>query len=193
MNERATPNYYEVLQLQPYANPTLVIAAYRILSKLYHPDTARDDANLELFRQLQQAYDTLSDPQKRQEYDRELRLRTPGNPTYAGQPYSEVKPETDPTTPGWAPSPADNTWNYTPSEEDLEFYRNLYDYDNTGPRPRALVLIIIYVFLMGGGLISGVLGFITAFSVNGSRGSALLYFAVGIALVIVAQLEAYFS
>ena len=74
MKASTRPNYYEILQLQPFANPALVIAAYRILSKLYHPDTAKEEADLEKFRLLQEAYDVLNDPQKRRDYDSELRL-----------------------------------------------------------------------------------------------------------------------
>ncbi len=198
MSERAIPNHYEILQLQSYANPALVTASYRILSKLYHPDTAKEQANIEKFRLLQEAYDILSDPQKRLAYDQELRLKTPGAYAYAGswQPPVQEHDTTQRSDPAWhTGNPVeDNTWApYTPTDEDLEFYRNLYDYDAAGRRRRTLILLVIYVALMGAGLISGVMGFITAFGSTGHRGQALLYFAIGIALIVVAQLEAYFT
>ena len=190
MNERATPNYYEIMQLQPYANPALVTASYRILSKLYHPDTARESANLDQFRLIQQAYEVLSDPQKRKEYDQELSLKTPGGFAYAGTTGTATDP--------WADSKwdaqNDNTWApYTPSEEDMAFYRNLADYENTTGRRRAITLILVYIIMMTIGLGCGVLGFITAFSPDGNRGQAVLLFILCVALVIAAQLEAYFS
>ena len=56
MSATIRPKYYEILQLQPFANPALVIASYRILSKLYHPDTAREQADPEKFRRAVEYY-----------------------------------------------------------------------------------------------------------------------------------------
>jgi curved DNA-binding protein CbpA len=184
------PNYYEVLQLQPYANPALVVAAYRILSKLYHPDTAKEHASLENFRMLQQAYETLSDPQRRMEYDRELRLKTP-------QPASSVwsgfrpEPETDPRDPLWN-NPANGA--YTPSPEDLEFYKNLYEYESGGKRRRAILLLVIYIILMAAAVGFGMLGFFSFISGGeGSLDTAIFCFCLAVLLLIVAQIEAYYS
>lgn len=43
--------------------------AYKLLSKAYHPDRSDDPEAPEKFRQVQEAYDTLSDPLKRRAYD----------------------------------------------------------------------------------------------------------------------------
>lgn len=61
--------YYELLQLQPYAVPELITAVYRLLSKQYHPDTAKEQADVARFRLLKKAYQVLSDPATRREYD----------------------------------------------------------------------------------------------------------------------------
>ena len=188
MQEKTKPNYYEVLQLQPYANPALVIAAYRILSKLYHPDTAKEEANLEKFRLIQQAYETLSDPQKRKEYDQELRYTMPNS---GGFDYAGFRPDEEVRDPMWE-TPAQNE--YTPSPEDLEFYKNLYDYDLRGRRRRTILMIVIYIILMTAAVGFGLLGFFNVFSSEAdSTTNAILCFCVAILLLVIAQVEAYYS
>lgn len=69
-------NYYELLGVSADAPNEVIKAAYRALSKKYHPDVCTDIPNSEeLMQQINAAYDTLSDPQKRMRYDRELELK----------------------------------------------------------------------------------------------------------------------
>ena len=68
------PNYYEQLGIQPTANVQQIRRAYRDLSKLYHPDTttlAAETATRK-FQQLNEAYATLSSPERRLIYDRQI-------------------------------------------------------------------------------------------------------------------------
>ncbi len=193
MKSETSPNYYEVLQLQPYANQALVIAAYRILSKLYHPDTAREEADIGRFRLLQEAYDTLSDPQKRLDYDRELRVRTPFATDFI-TPDGEREREHAADETASVGTQFNGDSDYTPDQEDLEFYKNLYDYE-AGSRPRrTLILLIIFMVLMAGGILCGFLGLLSAFGNDpDGAGYAVIYFGLAILLIIAAQVEAYFS
>lgn len=61
-------NYYEVLEISQEATPDEIKKAYRKLTKIYHPDKNPDGE--ERFKQIADAYTTLSDPAKRAEYDR---------------------------------------------------------------------------------------------------------------------------
>jgi hypothetical protein len=61
---------YELLDIDPSASLEEIQSAYRRLSKTYHPDRGGTAA---FFRQLQDAYGTLSDPTRRAEYDRLLK------------------------------------------------------------------------------------------------------------------------
>ena len=63
-------DYYEVLHLHPSAHPDVVQAAYRRLALLYHPDKNPSPEATNLMAQVNQAYDVLSDPEKRAAYDR---------------------------------------------------------------------------------------------------------------------------
>jgi DnaJ-class molecular chaperone len=67
----AKKDYYEVLGLSRSASVEQIKKAYRRLARKYHPDTAgKDSATTEKFKEVQEAYEVLSDPEKRQNYDR---------------------------------------------------------------------------------------------------------------------------
>ena len=59
-------DYYELLGVQPNATPNEIKKAYRKLAMKHHPDKGGD---VEQFKKIQTAYDTLSDSEKRHQYD----------------------------------------------------------------------------------------------------------------------------
>ncbi|MCH5200420.1 MAG: molecular chaperone DnaJ [Oscillospiraceae bacterium] len=64
-------DYYEVLGLQKGATDAEIKSAYRKLAKKYHPDLNPDDPEAEAkFKEVNEANDVLSDPDKRARYDR---------------------------------------------------------------------------------------------------------------------------
>src|SRR6202048_2969142 len=63
-------DYYELLGVARKASAKDIRAAFRKLARKYHPDLNRGDKSAEeKFKQLQEAYDVLSDTKKRQMYD----------------------------------------------------------------------------------------------------------------------------
>lgn len=64
-------DYYEVLKIPFSAAETDIKNAYRQLAKEYHPDLHPDDTEhfTEKFREITEAYETLSDPLKKENYD----------------------------------------------------------------------------------------------------------------------------
>ena len=61
-------NYYQKLDIDEKCSQSEIKAAYRKLSLQYHPD--RPEGDSEKFKEIGEAYETLSDPERRQMYDR---------------------------------------------------------------------------------------------------------------------------
>ena len=67
----ASPDLYAVLEVDPSASPEELKRAYRRLARQYHPDANDGDASSEArFKEVSQAYEILSDPERRANYDR---------------------------------------------------------------------------------------------------------------------------
>jgi molecular chaperone DnaJ len=66
----ATRDYYEVLGVSKEASADEIKKAFRSRARDVHPDTSEHDNAEELFKELNEAYEVLSDPDKRANYDR---------------------------------------------------------------------------------------------------------------------------
>ena len=65
-----TKDLYKILGIDKGASQDDIRRAYRKLARKYHPDANREDPKAEeRFKEVQHAYDVLSDPAKRREYD----------------------------------------------------------------------------------------------------------------------------
>ena len=68
-------NYYEILEVSKHASPEIIEKAYKTLVKKYHPDlqegTLKDEYEQKL-KLINEAYDILSDNDKKLKYDQEL-------------------------------------------------------------------------------------------------------------------------
>ena len=65
----AKRDYYEVLGVSKTANDDEIKKAYRGLAKKYHPDVCKEPDAEAKFKEVQEAYEVLSDSTKRQQYD----------------------------------------------------------------------------------------------------------------------------
>jgi curved DNA-binding protein CbpA len=61
-------DHYEILQLSPRADPGTVQRVFRHLAKRYHPDNP-DSGDADRFKQVMDAFEVLSDPERRAKYD----------------------------------------------------------------------------------------------------------------------------
>src|SRR3712207_5925056 len=64
------PDYYKTLGVDKKASQDDIKKAYRKLARKYHPDTNKDKSAEDRFKEVSEAYDVLSDPEKRKQYDR---------------------------------------------------------------------------------------------------------------------------
>ncbi|MGK7947545.1 MAG: DnaJ domain-containing protein [Xenococcaceae cyanobacterium] len=93
MSMAKVEDYYSILQVAPHAPMADIKAAFRRLARLYHPDLNPDDPeSAEKFKYISQAYETLSDPNKRRRYDLKLKFRSvKNNPPQPQESFSKSK------------------------------------------------------------------------------------------------------
>ena len=70
MSSNGYLDYYKVLGVERNANTQSIKKAYRLLARKFHPDVNPGDANAESqFKKISEAYEVLSDPEKRKRYE----------------------------------------------------------------------------------------------------------------------------
>ena len=68
----AKADFYTILQVHPEADVEVIQAAYRKLAAKYHPDVSTSPEAVERMKELNEAHEVLTDPDKRAAYDRSL-------------------------------------------------------------------------------------------------------------------------
>lgn len=116
-------DYYEILEIPRTASEDEIKKAFRKLARKYHPDVNPSDAQAEeRFKKINEAYEVLSDPEKRKKYDK-------FGPNWKnGQ---EFQPP-----PGWDPQPSPG-FRYTTTGGDYEgdfseFFRQFFGTGGAG-------------------------------------------------------------
>jgi molecular chaperone DnaJ len=85
-------DYYEVLGVERGASPEEIKRAFRRLAREHHPDVNKDDPEAERFKEINEAYQVLSDPERRAQYDQFGRAGAFG-PARAGEgfgPFEDI-------------------------------------------------------------------------------------------------------
>jgi hypothetical protein len=130
----ADKNYYQVLGINPKASADEIKKAYKKLARKYHPDlNPRRKSAEERFKRVQEAYEVLSDPVSRQEYD-----QSGGNSTFNGRQ---------------ARYPGDSSYSATPARsrsETLNYWKAKFTVEFTRQRKVAVFiwgLCLVGIFL----------------------------------------------
>lgn len=89
----AERNYYDILGVSEGASKDEIKKAFRSLAKKYHPDRHKGDADFERkFKEVSEAYETLSDERKRNEYDMMRKYGATGAQFGGGSPFGGGHP-----------------------------------------------------------------------------------------------------
>lgn len=87
----ALKDYYQILQVDAGADRATIKKAYRRLAMQYHPDKQADATATHYFRDIQEAYEILSDPGKREQYHYERWLeQSMGNKMEGFMPAHQI-------------------------------------------------------------------------------------------------------
>ncbi len=78
-------DYYKMLQVDPDAEPEVIAAAYKRLAQKYHPDVQIGATEARRIQEINTAYEVLSNPSKRAQYDR-MRSSRAARSTHAATP-----------------------------------------------------------------------------------------------------------
>lgn len=87
-------DYYQVLGVSKDADDKTIKKAYRALARKFHPDVNADASSEDRFKEINEAYQVLSDPEKRSKYDRfgkdwDRFQTAPGSPGAGNADFSE--------------------------------------------------------------------------------------------------------
>jgi curved DNA-binding protein CbpA len=78
-------DYYEILEITRNSNASEIKNAFRSLARKYHPDKNQGDPESEVkFKEVQEAYAVLSDPNEKRKYDTYGHNRPGGSPLVPG-------------------------------------------------------------------------------------------------------------
>lgn len=91
----APKDYYKILGVDENADEKTIKSAYRRLARQYHPDVS-GKAGEEKFKEINEAHEVLSDPAKRQEYDRLRRSWANRQARNQGPGFQRVTTDWDP-------------------------------------------------------------------------------------------------
>src|SRR5258708_25202832 len=101
---RRARSLYEIIQVDPMAEPEVLEAAFRRLARKYHPDISALPDGAQRMKELNGAYEVLRDPGRRAAYDRE-RYGGRGLGPPGGRSRPAPPPPPPPTWPTYPPHP----------------------------------------------------------------------------------------
>jgi curved DNA-binding protein CbpA len=118
---KTNKDYYAILGVLPTAEDIVISAVYKALALRYHPDKfmgKKEDATIRM-AELNEAYEILSDPLKRQKYDENRGKGTQNASSYFDGESNDVQPEFDPLERDW-----EIAVSYLPDLKNVELHLN---------------------------------------------------------------------
>lgn len=128
-------SHYEILGILPNATDDEVKKSYKRLAIKYHPDKTSDPQHHELFIKIQKAYETLRDPQSRNQYD----LETISSRSSTRNPAATRSTTTTTTQHSTSSPGASSYYSYTTFTTASSSYYDFYDRMNPNVNRRSNV------------------------------------------------------
>lgn len=103
MRPDSKKDYYATLGVLPTAEDIVIRAAYKALAQRYHPDRfngSKEEANTRM-AEINEAYEVLSDPVRRKDYDTSRGSNTQSGEPYFGEKSNDAPPSFDPLEYDW--------------------------------------------------------------------------------------------
>lgn len=103
-------NYYEILQVSQKATDAEIKSSYKVLVKKYHPDLYPGDKDFaeQKIKEINEAYEVLSNPEKKAEYDEYLAPKPQYTSAYTQNPPTQTYTKSTSTNPG----PVQPQWSF---------------------------------------------------------------------------------
>lgn len=116
-------DYYEVLGLEADASDEEIKKAYRSLAKAFHPDTSTHPKAKERFLAISAAYDVLSDPDSKRDYDSRLKA------SLYGEDFDASDDDTDGSDGSCDDGSEDSDYSEDSEDSDEDDYSRMADYE----------------------------------------------------------------
>lgn len=116
-------DYYEVLGLEADASDEEIKKAYRSLAKAFHPDTSTHPKAKERFLAISAAYDVLSDPDSKRDYDSRLKA------SLYGENFDASDDDTDGSDGSCDDGSEDSDYSEDSEDSDEDDYSRMADYE----------------------------------------------------------------
>jgi len=128
-------DYYQVLQVQSDADLEVIKAAYRSLSKKYHPDLNATAEAEEKMKLLNEAYNAVCDPERRQAYDKQCTTQA-ATKAKTTTPATPAAPQKRPSRPKQRKDWLDDDYAYPHRNPVQTVQASTRDFSQINPRVR---------------------------------------------------------
>ena len=120
-------NLYELLGIKKNANLNTIRKAFRRKALIFHPDTNKNPDATEKFREIVNAYEVLSDPQQRGEYDKTLFVSTTPKAQETKKEKEKQPPKRDPKKQKTYSNYSTSTNNYRSQKTEVEWTKEMLE------------------------------------------------------------------
>tara|TARA_B100000700_G_C14615619_1_gene655719 strand:- start:75 stop:617 length:543 start_codon:yes stop_codon:yes gene_type:complete len=141
-------NLYDLLGIKRNANLNTIKKAFKRKALNFHPDRNKSPDATEKFREIVNAYEVLSDPQQRSEYDKTLFVRTTPKTQEPKKEKEKQQPKRDPKKQKTYSNYSTSTNNYRSQKTEVEWTREMLEQLDLSNRQWKMASRLIISFIV---------------------------------------------